>query len=326
MDSLLKILSMDCQGLGDQDKRKDVFHYLKQRKYSIYLLQDTHFTTKEENYIRSMWGFECFFDCFPSQSRGVAILLNNNFEYKLHRIKKGNDGNKIVLDITVQGRRLTIANIYGPNRDSPNFYKTLKEDIENFENEQVILGGDFNLTLNFDKDCMNYVRLNNPNARDSVLDLMMDQNLIDIWRELNLEKQQFTWRKVNPLKQARLDFFLISETLFIDVESAQIESEYRSDHSAVNLYFKFEKHEKGRSYWKFNNSLLKDPEYVKTVKNKITDIKKQYLEEGQDENFTNIPDTKIKFNINDQLFFDTLLMEIRGKTIAFSSYKKKKRY
>ena len=37
----------------------------------------------------------------------------------------------------------------------------------------------------------------------------------------------------------------------------------------------------------------------------------------------NIPDDQIQFVINDQLFLETLLMELRGKSISFSSYKKK---
>ena len=41
------------------------------------------------------------------------------------------------------------------------------------------------------------------------------------------------------------------------------------------------------------------------------------------ENLEYIPDDEIQFLINDQLFLETLLMEIRGKSISYSSYKKK---
>ena len=41
------------------------------------------------------------------------------------------------------------------------------------------------------------------------------------------------------------------------------------------------------------------------------------------ENIYIIPDEEIQFTINDQLFLDTLLMEIRGKSISYSSHKKK---
>ena len=37
----------------------------------------------------------------------------------------------------------------------------------------------------------------------------------------------------------------------------------------------------------------------------------------------NIPNQDIVFNINDQLFLETLLMMIRGKTIEYSSIRKK---
>ena len=43
MSNTVKIVSVNCQGLSDPRKRRDVFHYLRQKSYSIYLLQDTHF-------------------------------------------------------------------------------------------------------------------------------------------------------------------------------------------------------------------------------------------------------------------------------------------
>ena len=96
----------------------------------------------------------------------MAIFLNNNFEYKLHRIKKDCEGNKLILDITIKDRRTTLINIYGPNRDTPNFYEKLKKDITDFNNELVILTGDFNLTMNPEVDTKNYININNPRATE----------------------------------------------------------------------------------------------------------------------------------------------------------------
>ena len=84
----INILSANCQGLGDWGKRKDVFAYLHSKKYNIYCLQDTHFTSEIENRIRCEWGFECHFSSYRSNSRGVAILLNNNFEFKVVKKKR----------------------------------------------------------------------------------------------------------------------------------------------------------------------------------------------------------------------------------------------
>jgi len=57
----------------------------------------------------------------------------------------------------------------------------------------------------------------------------------------------------------------------------------------------------------------------------INNIKGQYaLPIYNFENLDLIPLEEIIFTISDQLFFETLLMEIRGKNIAYSSFKKRK--
>ena len=56
-------------------------------------------------------------------------MFNNNFEYKLHSKEADLDGNNLVLDITINGKRMTLMNIYGPNRDSPEFFLLLLNQI-----------------------------------------------------------------------------------------------------------------------------------------------------------------------------------------------------
>lgn len=197
---------MNCQGLSNKDARADTLNFLRSKSYSVYFLQDTHFTSKDEKYIRTQWGYECFFSNFSSQSRGVAILFNNNFEFQLHNIEKDDNGNKLILDITIEGKRVLLINIYAPNKDDPHFFHTIMADIVTYDNP-VILAGDFNLVLNPEQDTFDYVNINNPKARDMVLDILIDCNLIDVWREMNIEKMQYTWRRKNTNKQVRLDFF-----------------------------------------------------------------------------------------------------------------------
>ncbi len=149
--------------------------------------------------------------------------------------------------------------------------------------------------------------------------------MVDPFRELHPKLRRYTWHRRNPIQQARLDFFLLSESLLPSVKNCLTEASYRSDHSMVILTLKFSKFVKGRSLWKHNNSLLLDLEYIKIVKDKITDIKKQYaLPIYNLDNIDNVPNDIIQFIINDQLFLDTLLMEIRGKSISYSTYRKRK--
>ena len=101
MSNNVTIVSMNAQGLGDKNKRKDLINLLKSRKYSICLLQDTHFMTSEEKFIRSQWGYDCFFSNHNSQSRGVAIFINNTFDFKLNNVEKDDNGNLLILSCKI---------------------------------------------------------------------------------------------------------------------------------------------------------------------------------------------------------------------------------
>ena len=92
----------------------------------------------------------------------------------------------------------------------------------------------------------------------------------------------------------------------------------------IILDISFVQFQKGKPLWKHNNSLLNDKDYIEITNNKIDEVKKQYaLPVYNMDQINNIPDDQIQFVINDQLFLETLLMELRGKSISFSSYKKK---
>lgn len=272
--------------------------------------------------IRNEWGYECYFNSYKSNSRGVAILINNNFEIKIKKEKKDLTGNILALDIELDYTNITLINIYGPNEDNPVFYDTISEIIDNFGNDHIILCGDFNLVLNpvLDYD-VNYRQINNPKAREKVLEHIETYGLVDIFREHHEDIKRYTWRKHNPLKQARLDFFLVSENLLSSSISSNIEPGYRSDHSNPKIVLKLNKFKKGKGLWKMNNSLLHDKEYLDLINKYIVDIKLQYsLPVYNPEYMNTIPDSVIEFTISDQLFLEILLLEIRGKTISYSSF------
>ena len=118
----LKIVSMNCRGLGNQQKRKDTFNFLRNKGASIFCLQDTHFTANDYNYIRTQWGYDIFHSPGSSDSRGVAVLFNNDFEYKLINEKTDALGNYISLELEIDNKfTILLINIYGPNLDSPQF-------------------------------------------------------------------------------------------------------------------------------------------------------------------------------------------------------------
>ena len=113
---------------------------------------------------------------------------------------------------------------------------------------------------------------------------------MDAWRFLNEDKKGFTWRRLQPdKKQARLDYFLISNFMFFFLHTCEIIPGYRSDHSGVllKLQINFET-EKGHGYWKFNNTLLRDMDYVKKIKkNVIKESLDRYSLDNNNDNYNN---------------------------------------
>ena len=325
----IKIISVNCQGIGCPKKRRDVFDYIRAKNYSIICLQDTHFTSSIEHLIENEWGYRTVFSSYKSNTRGVAILFKNNFEFTIHNTYRDQNGNIILLDISITDQRLTFVNIYGPNEDTPEFYNNLKEKILKQGNNGIIMVGDWNLLLDPPTDGLNYKHINNPNARNAVLELMTDLKLFDVWREENGDKKMYTWKRKlgrNKMQMGRLDFFLVSETLLNFCTDENILPSYKSDHLPVTLSLSFHKIPKCKTYWKFNNSLLNYKDFLTEINDVILRIKKQYAATPYNQNNIDLIENSVfETIINPQLFFDILLLEIRSKSIAFATNLKKKR-
>ena len=109
-------------------------------------------------------------------------------------------------------------------------------------------------------------------------------------------------------------------------------------YASIILDVDFSKFQRGKGFWKFNNSLLLDPCFVELIKNTIKHTTCQYALINDDPDYipnlsqvdfesflaTQTPESLQTLNlaINHELFFDTLLMEIRRATLKYSSQKK----
>ena len=308
-------------------KRRDVFKFLREKKASIYCLQDTHLIESDNNIIYTQWGFDHILTPGSTESRGVLNLFNNNFDFTLGRVKKDDVGNLLISDIEINDKiTITLVNIYGPNRDSPEFYNQLYNICEEMESEFIIFCGDWNLVQDYNQDCYNYKANNNQNSKSIVDKIKNDFNLVDPWRIYNPSLKAYTWHRKNPVKQARLDFFLISQELMSLVKGVKILPGYRTDHSYIELEIQITNFKKGRGFWRFNNNLLKDLTYANKVKDCILQTKEEYVPSPVLRNMiNNIPNENLQLNIDDDLFLEMLLMKIRGITISYSSWKNKER-
>ena len=89
----------------------------------------------------------------------------------------------------------------------------------------------------------------------------------------------------------------------------------------------FTKFKKGRGFFKFNNSLLTEPDYVALVTEAIRNVIIQYAEDIYSREYLKKANPEqlqsVLCSINPQLLLECLLLEIRGKTISYCAWKKK---
>ena len=65
---------------------------------------------------------------------------------------------------------------------------------------------------------------------------------------------------------ARLDYFIIANSLSGLVDSVDIYPGYRSDHSLITMSLNFQMFDRGPGFWKCNTSLLFKEAYVDKLK------------------------------------------------------------
>ncbi len=134
-------------------------------------------------------------------------------------------------------------------------------------------------------------------------------DLLDIWRVRNPEAKKYTWinKTRSGIVQSRIDYFLVSTSISNIVKKVDITPGIRSDHSMLCLLLDPDSPEKrGKGFWKFNASLLKDKKYVDLVRKSIEETNK---ESG---------------NLVDKgLLWDLTKCHIRGLSVSYSVRKRR---
>lgn len=303
----VKVASYNVNGLRNDQKRREIFNYIKVHQSDITLLQETHSLPEDETVWNNEWGRKIIFGHGSTFSKGVAILLAKNSQFEITDITQDEEGRYLILDVVLGKFSFILVNVYAPNEDKPEFFTKLFNTIESKENNSMIIAGDFYTTLDPGKDLYNNEGTNHVRKRQILLEFMEKHNLIDIWRIKHPDKQIYTWQKFNSkdLIMSRLDLFLITEDLALRTNDADIKTKYKSDHSRITLNLNLEEYKRGKGIWKFNNLHLKDKVFLQIINNVILQFRwnvKNYDEIDLETQWINLKDRLIetckKYSIN----------------------------
>lgn len=305
------LLSLNVRGLNNLGKRKAVFRWLDKGNFDIILLQETHSTVETEILWKREWSGPIFFSHGTGNSRGCCMLVRNTLDFSPLSVHADNEGRFLIVKSLIVDDPITIVNVYAPNVETEhvNFMKHLddtfsKYDISNLND--LIMGGDWNVIRDpeLDKSGGNYFV--KKRSVECIDELLTKFNLNDPWRIKHPDTKRYTWRQSNPLIQCRLDYWLISDSLFDKVHETDVIPSIRSDHSAISLKFQnFQQTKCGPNFWKFNSSLLEDNIYTSEMLTKLQKWRNDY----------DIEDKRIKWEL--------IKYEIRKYTIEYSKSKKR---
>ena len=276
---VLNIVSLNVRGLRNEEKRRAIFNFYRDR-CTILCLQETHSTIEDEKIWAAEWGGRAFFSHGTNQSRGVLTLVNRKYTEKVVQLNEQTSGRKSQCLVNCEETKMLIVNIYGPNQDSPHFFREVCEQAH--ENcDKIVIVGDFNVALNDAIDRNTQSANPNPNARAKILAMMNEYQLEDVWRLWNPGVKRFSWYRhieanrkspstAEPKIQAsRLDYAIISRGLCDLVHNTFYIPGLKTDHSAYFLGIDISCTDRGPGYWKLNNTHLANPAFVQKINSVI---------------------------------------------------------
>ena len=132
---------------------------------------------------------------------------------------------------------------------------------------------------------------------------------------------------------SRIDYFLVDQETGAYTNSAKIEEITQPfDHSQITLEIDFDKVMREPGYWKFNNSHLENPTYIKLIKLRLVELAHQNqldLDHPKTEHeMIGMTPEELQLNptmLNPQELMEQLHFMLKATTISFSIKEHRKR-
>jgi len=285
-DSALNVISLNIRSLSITDnsvKLKRIFNL----DAAIIVLTEVSVNSTAYMNLCKLWReqmsrYQVWYT--GTEYRGIIIMVKKNsgcyFENE-HRI---NDDTVLVDFAFPGGKIVNVACVYGPShKDDKDFWELVKSqlDLRNSPDGKMFLG-DFNVSLNFARDTLNYLTEPHKKARITINQWIFNGDLVDVFEELHPGKSSYTWsrsadilrrngdpnvRNVAWGKQSRIDHILILPNLMHAVNKIEDVNYGRrvSDHSAVVLTLDWTEIDKGQGVFRCGAETHKNPNYQELI-------------------------------------------------------------
>ncbi|CAM2105919.1 unnamed protein product [Caretta caretta] len=246
-------------------RRSQVLSYLREGRYSVVFLQETHTDPAAEDRWRLEWGDGVYFSHFATWQAGVATLFSPNLRPEVLGVNEAVPGHLLHLRVRMEGLVINLVNIYDLQLSSrrPQFYQQVSDFLGTLDSHEcLVLGGDFNTTLE-ERDSSGAEP--SPAAANILQGIVDHHPLVDVWRDHHPDDTStFTFVRVEAHRShhSRLDRIYLSRFHLSQAHSSAIRPAPFSDHHLVTVMVSLCAERPGPAYWHFNNSLLEDESFV----------------------------------------------------------------
>lgn len=263
---MVNFVSLNVNGLRTMDKFQNI---VQMENVDILCLQETHWDNDCVLKVKQIWRDFIFVNNGRGNSSGVAILLRKDVVDKVVHVHDDNNGRILVLDFEYMDMKFRIINVYAPNNEIER--KVLFIEVGRWSVGNCIVVGDFNVKLDR-LDMTRGAAFRNDASRGVLKKMMFEKKLIDIWRDDNPDKREFSRRQVvlGELKQTRIDLILVKESLRDFIKDVKYVFTTFSDHACLSFSVGLDKERIGGGTWCMNASYLGDEDYCKQLKSLIT--------------------------------------------------------
>ena len=241
----LQLLSLNVNGIRGRQKRAALFAALQSGPWHVIALQETHHASqteaaqwcKEGAGPTAPWDGPSFWAAGSSASRGVALLFKDTpLLSSVTAAAADANGRFIAAEGNLSGSQTMFVSVYAPverQERAPFFRQQLQPALP--PATPLIVGGDWNCVAG-DQDLVG----GQPGTRqhgfqDGLLPLQHALGLHDAFRLLHPAASEFTFTATSGSSSARLDRWLVSDSLLTAVKAASVTDTRPGDHYGVCL-------------------------------------------------------------------------------------------
>lgn len=271
----LSLLTLNTRGCSSSVKNISIYTYINNLGHSpdIIFLQETGNLDENFSSWKSWTNYTPLCNPNPSSGTGVTTLVKNDIT--ILETSFIITGFISFVKISLNNTVYFLYNFLIPQQNSEALraIKNFLKHSDSLSDGAIIVGGDFNCTLDPNLDRLDMPTEHRPQISMALRGALNKLSLCDVWRSQNPDKRKYTWHRNNPSNQhgiskARLDRIYIPNALLSSTLACKILPCSLSDHSAVSIPIQpHPSYCKRSAYWHFNNSLLEDRTYTEIIQN-----------------------------------------------------------